>query len=97
VRSCIVFSGTGPILIVTSYPELTDERFIERLGHKGITKFIAYEVPLERVRAAYGLSFDVIAGELERAPSVRVLDVNGHHIFSCFQLAELGEPIKVGD
>ncbi len=97
MRSCIIFSGSGPILIVTSYPELTDPDFVERLGHKGITKFIAYEVPLQRVRSAYGLSFEVIAGELAHAPNLRVLDVNGHRIFSCFQLAELGEPVKVGD
>jgi hypothetical protein len=28
MRAYIVFSGTGPILILTTYPELTDERLV---------------------------------------------------------------------
>ena len=29
----ILFSGTGPILVLTTYPELTDERLLEKLSH----------------------------------------------------------------
>ena len=42
MRAYIVFSGTGPILILTTYPELTDGRLVEKLVHKGIAKFTAY-------------------------------------------------------
>jgi hypothetical protein len=90
----ILFSGTGPILILTTYPKLEDERLIEKLSHKGITKFIAYEVPVDRVRAIYGVPFEVIAADLEQAEDMRILDFNGHHIFSRFSFAELGNPIK---
>ena len=93
----IVFSGTGPILILTTFPSLTDRRLLNRLGHKGIGKFIAYEVPIERVRVLYGVPFEVIAADLEHSEDVRVLDFNGHNIFANFSLAELGEPIKYGD
>jgi hypothetical protein len=93
----IIFSGTGPILILTTYASLTDERLVERLRHKGIVKFIAYEVPVEEVRRIYGVPFEVIASDLEQAEDVRVLDFNGHHIFSSFSLAQLGDPIKCGD
>jgi hypothetical protein len=97
MRSYILFSGTGPILILTTYPVLTDARLIEKLSHKGIVKFIAYEVPIDRVKAIYGVPYDVIAADLEHTEDLRVLDFNGHHIFSRFAFAELGEPIKCGD
>ena len=97
MRAYIIFSGTGPILILTTYSSLVDERLVKKLQHKGIAKFIAYEVPIEDVKRIYGVPFDVIASDLERAEDVRVLDFNGHHIFSRFSFAQLGEPIKVGD
>ena len=97
MRSYILFSGTGPILILTTYSELADERLLEKLRHKGIVKFIAYEVPLERVQSIYGVPFEVIAADLERTEDIRVLDFNGHHIFSRFSFAELGDPIMCGE
>lgn len=97
MRAYIVFSGTGPILILTTYPALTDQRLVDKLSHKGIRKFIAYEVPLEVVRKIYGVPFDVIASDLEHAEDVRVLDFNGHHIFSSFSFSDLGDPLKIGD
>ena len=97
MRPYILFSGTGPILILTTYPELADERLLEKLLHKGIVKFIAYEVPLERVQSIYGVPFEVIAADLERTEDIRVLDFNGHHIFSRFSFSELGDPIMCGE
>jgi hypothetical protein len=97
MRAYIVFSGTGPILILTTYPSLTDERLVDKLNHKGIEKFIAYEVPVDVVQRIYGVPFEVIAADLEHDEDVRVLDFNGHHIFSSFSFAHLGDPIKVGD
>lgn len=97
MRAYIIFSGTGPILVLTTYPELEHPQLLEKLAHKGITKFIAYEVPVNTVRRIYGVPFEVIATDLESTEDLRVLDFNGHHIFSRFSLAELGEPIKHGD
>ena len=97
MRAYIVFSGTGPILVLTTYPSLTDERLVDKFMHKGIQKFIAYEVPIDEVRRIYGVPFEVIAIDLERVEDARVLDFNGHHIFANFSFAHLGEPIKVGD
>jgi hypothetical protein len=97
MRAYLIFTGSGPILILTTYPSVTDPRLAEKLAHKGIAKFIAYEVPLERTRALYGVPFEVIVADLAGAEDVRVLDFNGHHIFSNFHLTELGEPIRHGD
>jgi hypothetical protein len=97
MRAFIIFSGTGPILILTTFPSLEDESLIEKLRHKGIAKFIAYEVDANRVKEVYGLPYEVIRSDLEDSRDVRVLDFNGHHIFSSFSFAELGSAIKVGD
>lgn len=97
MRSFLIFTGSGPVLILTTFPEVDDPRLVGKLRHKGIQKFIAYEVPLERVRSLYGVPFQVIAADLAASEDVRVLDFNGHHIFANFRLSELGEPIRYGD
>jgi hypothetical protein len=97
MRAYIIFSGTGPILMLTTYPALTDPRLVAKLAQKGIAKFIAYEVSVERVRDIYGVPFEVIAADLAAVEDCRVLDFNGHHIFSRFPFAEFGELIKVGE
>lgn len=94
MKAVLIFPGTGPILILTSYPSLIDERFIEKLSQKGINKFIAFEVPLETAKARYGARYDVIMQDLGDAEDMRVLDYNGHTAFHNFSFEELGELIK---
>ena len=94
LSSYLLFSGTGPILVLSSYPSLLDERLVAKLRYKGIDKFIAYAVDLDAARGRYAQSFDAIAADLEGVEDVRVLDFNGHQIMANFSLAELGEPIK---
>ncbi|MCZ7649870.1 MAG: hypothetical protein M5U13_01400 [Thermoanaerobaculia bacterium] len=96
MRAYLIFTGTGPILVLTTFASLTDERFVGKLRYKGITKFIAYEVSLHAVRERYPGGYPNVAGDLEGVEDVRVLDFNGHQIMANFSLEELGEPIKVG-
>lgn len=96
IRAYIVFAGSGPLLLLSTYPKLTDERMISKLRYKGIDKFIAYEVNLDALRARYAESFDTIARDLDGVEDMRVLDFNGHQIMANFSLHELGDPIKFG-
>jgi hypothetical protein len=96
IRSYLIFTGTGPILILSTYPELTDPRLVEKLAYKGITKFIAYEVALGAVRERYDHAFEGVARDLDAVEDIRVLDFNGHQIMTNFSLDELGDPIKFG-
>ena len=93
MKSGIIFTGTGPILITTSYPSFKDPDFVEKLASKGIRKFIAYEVPEAIVKACYGLHYNVVMGDVRQSDDLRILDFDGHHIFGTFSLRELGEPI----
>jgi hypothetical protein len=93
MKAGIYFSGTGPILILTTYDSLTDPKLVEKLYAKGIKKFIAYEVADEKVKERYGMQYNVIMGDLHQSDDLRVLDYDGHHIFNNFSIKELGTPI----
>ncbi|MCP3964075.1 MAG: hypothetical protein GY719_40100 [bacterium] len=95
-RAYLIFTGSGPILVLCSYPKLTDERLVEKLRYKGIDKFIAYQVDLEAVRERYVSSFDSVLEDVQHGEDIRVLDFNGHQIMANFSLDELGDPIKFG-
>ncbi|MEM7583145.1 MAG: hypothetical protein AAF560_07180 [Acidobacteriota bacterium] len=95
-RAYLIFTGSGPILALSSYPKLTDERLIEKLRFKGIDKFIAYQVDLEAVEKRYSGAFEAVLEDLRAKQDIRVLDFNGHQIMANFSLTELGDPIKFG-
>jgi hypothetical protein len=92
MRAAVLFTGSGPIVILTSFASFSDSKFIEKLDAKGLTKFIAYEVPMDAVRQKYGQHFDVVIKDVKQSDDLRVLDYNGHRVFHNFTFAELGEP-----
>ncbi len=94
MKVALIFTGSSPILIVTSYPSLEDKRFLEKLKHKGIEKFIAFEVDLKSAKEKYGNRFDVITKDLYVNEDMRILDYNGQLAFERFSFKELGEMIK---
>jgi hypothetical protein len=93
MKAGIFFTGTGPILILTSYDSLNDPKLVEKLLFKGIKKYIAYEVPEEQVKEKYGNHYSVIRGDLKQSDDLRVLDYDGHHVFYSFSIKDLGEPV----
>ena len=93
MKAGILFTGTGPILILTTYAALDDPKLIEKLTQKGIKKYIAYEVPEDLVKQRYGQQFNVILGDLKQSDDLRVLDYDGHHVFYNFSLSEIGQPV----
>ena len=93
MKAGIFFTGTGPILILTSYNELSDPNLVDKLATKGIKKYIAYEVPEDKVKERYGNHYNVILGDLNQSDDLRVLDYDGHHVFYNFSLKEIGEPV----
>ena len=101
MKGILVFGGSGPLLLLSSYEAIDDPELVRRLHAKGLTKFIAYEVPLENCRDLYGHRYLDIVRDLEKVDDVRVLDFDGHHIFLNFSLRSLGpafvyEPSETG-
>ncbi len=93
MKAGVVFTGTGPILILTSFASFDDPKFVEKLARKGIVKYIAHELALDLVRQRYGQHFEVILGDLKQDDDLRVLDYNGHNVFYNFSFKEWGPPI----
>jgi len=93
MNTAIVFTCTGPILIVSNCDALADSRVIEKLAEKGISKFIAFEVPPDKVREIYGTYFTAALNELSNADDLQVLDSDSYSVFTNFSFEDLGEPI----
>jgi hypothetical protein len=92
MKAGILFTGTGPILILTTYDSFGNAKLIEMLSLKGIKKFMAYEVPLDLVQRKYGQQFDTIMKDVKQTDDLRVLDFDGHKIFYSFVFTDLEEP-----
>jgi len=94
MRSYLVLTENGPILVLTSSESITEETLLDSLHSKGIDKFIAYEVSVERVHEFYGVPFEIIAADLESGKDLRVVDFDGPHIFNCLSFSDLGRQVQ---
>ncbi len=97
MRAYLIFTGTGPLLVMSTYPKLTDQRLVDKLRFKGIEKFIAYQVDLEAIEERYAQAYPSVVADLADREDIRVVDFNGHQIMANFSLSALGDPIKFGD
>ena len=93
MKAALLFTGSGPIVILTSHPALQDARLLEKLRAKGIDKFIAYEIPIDLAKGRYAGHFDMVMRDLSQTDDLRVLDFNGERAFRLFKFSELGGPI----
>ena len=89
MRSYMLLTENGPILMLTSCASITGMKCADALRRRGIDKFLAYEVPVEEVRDRYGLPFEVIAHDIDRGATLRVLDFDGDQIFRRFSFTQL--------
>jgi hypothetical protein len=92
--AAMIFSGSGPIVILSTYASLDDERFVKKLATKGINKFMAFELPSEKCVTKYGNLFNVVVSDLEGVENdFRVLDYNGNSALNRFSFKEMGKPV----
>jgi hypothetical protein len=93
MKAAMLFSGSGPIVILTSHEGLEDPDLLDRLNRQGITKFIAFEVPIEVARSRYGIHFQIVCDSLDETDDLRVLDFNGQRAMELLPFKVLGSPI----
>jgi hypothetical protein len=92
MKVAMLFTGSGPIVILTSHESVTDPTLLEKLEAKGIERFLAYDLPLEAAKTRYGGHFTTVMNDLHESDDLRVLDYNGERAFALFRLDELGSP-----
>lgn len=93
MHSFLLMTGSGPMVILTSYATIEDPELLSKLLTKGIDKFICYEVPDEIARERYGGHYQVVANDLRESDDLRVLDYNGERAFRLFRFDELGQGV----
>ena len=93
MKVAMLFTGSGPIVILTSHDSVTDPTLLEKLEAKGIERFLAYDLPLEAAKTRYGGHFTTVMNDLHESDDLRVLDYNGERAFALFRLDELGSPV----
>jgi hypothetical protein len=93
MKTAMLFTGSGPIVILTSHDSITAPALLDKLEAKGIERFLAYEVPLDLAKKRYGGHFKSVMNDIRETDDLRVLDYNGERAFALFRLDELGSPI----
>ena len=93
MKTAMLFTGSGPIVILTSHDSVTAPALLKKLEAKGIERFLAYEIPLELAKARYGGHFITVVNDLHESDDLRVLDYNGERAFALFRLDELQGPV----
>jgi hypothetical protein len=90
MKTYMLITGSGPIVILTSHDSVLDAALVRKLAGKGIEKFIAYEIPIGLARERYGAHFALVQGDLRQTDDLRVLDYDGSRAFKLFRFDELG-------
>lgn len=89
----MLFTGNGPLVILTSYTDVIAPGLLKKLEAKGISKFVSYEIPLDLAQNRYGGHFFVVERDLHETDDLRILDYNGARAFSLFRFDELGPAV----
>lgn len=92
MKAGVIFTGTGPILILTSYDSFASPDLAGKLAGKGVSKYIACEVDIGLCQKRYGQKFEAVLKDVKQQDDIRVLDYNGHNVFYTFAFSELGQP-----
>ncbi len=93
MKTYMLMTGSGPIVVLTSHDSIVDATLIKKLAGKGIAKFIAYEIPIGLAEKRYGAHFALMQGDVRETDDLRVLDYDGSRAFKLFRFGELGPPL----
>ena len=91
----MLFTGSGPLVILSSHSNIKDQVLLNKLSVKGIEKFIAFEIPIELAKQRYGGHFDVVQNDLAETDDLRILDYNGERAMKMFHFDEMGTETRI--
>ena len=93
IKAFFLFTGTGPMVLLTSFESIDSPEFLKRLRSEGLNKFIAHEIPVDAAKDRYGRHFDVVCNDLHENGDVRILDRKSGQAIKLFSFKEFGPPI----
>ena len=92
MKAGIFFTESEPILAPTAHHFFAHPKLVEKFAEKGITKFIAYEVSIEKVEEKYGKQ-PRLEPDSNGDRELRIIDSDEKQIFNNFSIKDLGEPV----
>jgi hypothetical protein len=91
MKTFLLFAVAGPVLVLTKLGSIRDPELLKRLASLG--KFIAYELPVESVKASYSAHFQHILTDPKQTDELRILDTDSKQIFTNIDFKALGQPL----
>lgn len=88
MKAGLLLSGTGALLYLTSHEKFITDALVAKFRSKGITKFIAYEIPVEEAKEKYAGHFEIVVQDLKETDDLRILDYDGTRAFKMFSLLD---------
>lgn len=88
MKAGLLITGSGTLIYLTSYGEYINDALITKFKNKGITKFIAYEIPIEEAMEKYAGHFELVVQDLKETDDLRILDYDGTRAFRMFSLLD---------
>jgi hypothetical protein len=84
MKAIMLITGSGPIVILTSYDTVTDPALLAKLKAKGIERFLAYDLPLDLAKERYGGHFQTVLSDLHETDDVefQVIGLVQFHVAS---------------
>jgi len=87
MKAYLVLAALGPVLVLTNLDSIKNPRLLAKLRSLG--KFIAYELPLESVKAAYSAHLDHVLKDPKQSDEYRVLYTGSKQIYTNVDLTQL--------
>jgi hypothetical protein len=93
LKSYLLLTATGAVLILTKDDLKKEPDRLKKNTPGGLTKFVAYEVPVESVKKSYSAHFQHVLSQPMDTGEFIVLDDDGQEIFKNIKLKDLGGTI----
>ncbi|MCX7911507.1 MAG: hypothetical protein N2506_00875 [Dehalococcoidales bacterium] len=93
LKAFFLFTVTGPLVVLTSYDRIENPEFLRKLRAVGFNKFVAHEIPVEKVKQRYGTHFEVVCNDPNEDDTLRILDYKSERAIRMFSFREFGPPV----
>ena len=95
MKAGLLITGTGALIYLTSHEKYVNDALIGKFRSKGITKFMTYEIPVEKAKKKYADHFEIVIQNLKENDDLRILDYDGTRAFRMFSLFDDNKKAKV--
>lgn len=93
MKAYLVFTSSGPVLVLSKIDFVRNPEMLDKLASKTSNKFIAYELPIEAVKANYAAHFAHVLGDPHQTGEIKILDDDGKEIYTNVRFRDLSAPI----